>query len=236
LWGRNPFAQSSRDAILDSARRLNGDVMVLSLDYPPPDIEQVHNLAARMAGVIDASIVAIWEVQLESVTTTSPALLELRGLYRTHAALPRVQGPQPMARSPERPPELAIGRLLAKRLGVSRGDSVTVHVKAGAGTTGTASKLCKVVAIAELGLDYFDERVVLADISHLSDFALMPTGVSVQLSSPDTRAKFANDLQYRLNPRWRTIQLEDLFAPLLRSGSDVAAAQQAIAADGRTSL
>jgi hypothetical protein len=59
LWGRNPFAQSSRDAILNSARRLNGDVMVLSLDYPPPDIEEVHNLTAVTAGVVDASIVAI---------------------------------------------------------------------------------------------------------------------------------------------------------------------------------
>jgi ABC-type lipoprotein release transport system permease subunit len=169
--------------------------------------------------VIDASIVAIWEVQLETVTTTLPALLEVRALHRTYAALPHFRGSKPRARSPERPPELAIGRLLAKRLGVSTGDSVTVHVTAGAGTTGSANKLCKVVAIAELGLDYFDERVVIADISHLSDFALMPTGVSLQLSSPATRAKFATDLQHRLSSRWRTIQLEDLVAPLLRSGS-----------------
>lgn len=54
--------------------------------------------------------------------------------------------------------------LLAKRLAVFAGDSVTVHVAAGAGTTGTASKLCKIVAIAELGLDCFDERIAIADM------------------------------------------------------------------------
>ena len=126
LWGRNPLADSRREAILTSSRRIEGDVMVLSLDNPPPqDFNQIYGLTAHAAGVIDASVVAISEVQIESAAMPSSALLELRSLHNSRGSLPNFPGSVPSARSADLPPELAVGRLLAKRLRVEAGDSVT---------------------------------------------------------------------------------------------------------------
>ena len=218
LWGRNPLADSRREAILTSSRRIEGDVMVLSLDNPPPqDFNQIYGLTAHAAGVIDASVVAISEVQIESAAMPSSALLELRSLHNSRGSLPNFPGSVPSARSADLPPELAVGRLLAKRLRVEAGDSVTLWIPAGAGTTGLVRKVCKVVSIAAFGLDHYDERLMIADITHLSNFALIPTGLSLQLGSSDTRSQFAIDLQRGLGARWRVIPLEELVAPLLKS-------------------
>jgi hypothetical protein len=76
LWDGNPFGQSARASILESARRVNGDVMLLSLDTPPADVDQVRDMASNASSVVDASVVAIWEVQIESAATRSSGFLQ----------------------------------------------------------------------------------------------------------------------------------------------------------------
>jgi ABC-type lipoprotein release transport system permease subunit len=208
-WG------SSRDAILESGRRINGDIMVVHLQPVIPKLDEARERALQTSGVVEANVVAIWPVEIYSSNHFTPAVLQLVPLSGSRTARPKLVGPTPRPRVDSQLPEVALGRILLERLRASPGDVVTVKTDAAA-TGAAGARRCKVVASIDLGVDYFDERLIVADITQAPVFALEPTGLSVEVSEPRERAAVAKQLTRRLGGEWRALGLEELLEPLLQ--------------------
>jgi hypothetical protein len=220
-WRTTPARAPSREAILEAGRRLNGDIMVLSMTHESIPLGQIQELAAGSKGVARAELMSHLEVQFGSeslgLSRTGSAILELVSFDSISSRF-KLRGARTLqSLSNGHEPQVAVGTVLAEQFRLSLGDIVTITAPHPIGTTGTRSTRCQVMSIVELGFDYFDSRLVIADISHLATFGMTPSAVSILLSSPEDRIGFATRLQRQWGTAWRVTPLEDLLEPLLRN-------------------
>jgi ABC-type lipoprotein release transport system permease subunit len=195
---------------VEAARRVNGDVVILSYSAPFPDVDRVHDLARRTGHVARAGVFTIWPVEAQTTSTHAPALLKLQTLDQEltrRLRLPHDKVPGPRVEGHRA--ELAVGVLLAQRLSVNAGDLIAIRAK-GAGTTGGATVHCRVATVIDWGQDDHNSQLVYADLSHLTQFALTPTGIELFVEPSELRRKVADTLEAGLDGRFVVMTLEDL--------------------------
>jgi lipoprotein-releasing system permease protein len=152
---------------------------------------------------------------LASTYVELEALLSHRGNVEAallHADVPAVRSRYQALNIPELSAGMscALGRPLAERLGVRRGD--TVVVIASSGSSGALSTpvigRIRVDAIYESGMRQFDESIVLVtpSVLHRLQHALLPTGISLWLD--DARKS-----------QWVARQIDSLFGAALYARS-----------------
>jgi len=219
-WRGTPARALSRASILDAGRRLNGDIIVLSMTDASLPLGQVQELAAHTNGIARAELVSHLGVQIESrsfgASSPNSVVLEFASFDPTSSRFEFRGARRLQPRSKGMDVQVAVGKILAAQFQLSLGDVVTITVPSKGATPRTAAKRCKVVSIVETGFDYFDSRLMITDLSYLADFGWQPSGVSILLSSPEARIGFAAKLQQQWGTGLRVIPLEELLEPLLR--------------------
>jgi ABC-type lipoprotein release transport system permease subunit len=215
---RNPKA--NRASVLEVARRLNGDVTLIHMSSSFTNFESVQSSILKDGAVQHASLIATWPAQLIAGPEKVSAVLKLEQLQEWNAHELSLRTDElPTVRSAGVEPSVALGEILASRVHASPGDYVTVMIRPGEATATTATVRCKVVSIVKLGVESFDRKLILADLSHLSTFSLDPGGLEIRLFEPVNRTTFAQHLEAELGAGFRAIPLEELIAPLLDAKS-----------------
>ena len=203
--------QRERATAVDSTRRVNGDIVVLSFAPGFPNIENVRHVVESTDLVERARIFTIFPVRIESQSAHSPGLLKLAPLDQSLAQQLGISA-HAIPAEPGQLPELAFGESLASRLRLRIGDSLTVHVTGDGQTAKDASVRCRLGWIVDWGLAYHNNQLIFGDLRSASAFGLSPVGIEIITSSPDARRRVAKDLQARLGSLFKVLSLEDLFA------------------------
>jgi lipoprotein-releasing system permease protein len=173
----------------------NAEVFVYSVGSEIADPKPVLDLLEGIPGVADASPVLYRHAVVTTERNTTGSEVMLKGIEpsrgRTSPMLAKIVGPAQSFRTRDGEPGVAVGKYLAKRLGVGAGDAISVTVAA-AGEEGfmprTATFL--VTNVFDSGFYEFDARWMFLDLSE----AQRLLGVSKAANLLEVKLKDGADL------------------------------------------
>jgi lipoprotein-releasing system permease protein len=162
----------------------NAEIFVYSLGTPIADLPRLIATLRSVPGVADASPVLFQHAVVTTETNTTGSEVMMKGIEpsraKTSQMLAKIIGPRGKFETTEGERGVSLGKYLATRLGVKRGDAISVTVAAGTRDSFMPSTATFVVTnVFDTGFYEFDARWLFVDLGEGQ--ALLGPGSSANL-------------------------------------------------------
>jgi lipoprotein-releasing system permease protein len=200
----------------------NAEVFVYSIGTPISDSSQLVAMIRKTPGVEYASPVLYQHAVVTTETNTTGSEVMLKGIEpsrgKTSPMLARVVGPRQQFETPEGERGVSVGKYLATKLGVQKGDAISVTVAAqGAEGFLPRTSTFLVTNVFATGFYEFDARWLFVDLRDARE--LLGTGsaanlIEVKLQPGANIDRVTDDIEKNTEGRYTVSDWREMNRPL----------------------